>query len=198
MAGGGGQGGQGGIIGMLGRINQAEQIGNPGSPGYIAPSQLSRGPSLGNAIISGAAPAFQGSTQGGLKAGAGPMNHIAPMPTMQDNFVQPAAPAAPQMSPLAQQMMQRSMAPQPIMGLPAALMQMRGQLNQPMMRAPMPQYGTQGNPLGYRPNMAPAMEALNRVKPSVYKTDLDAARARIAELEGQLQPQDTGYYGGGG
>jgi hypothetical protein len=161
MAGGGGQGGQGGIIGMLGRINQAEQIGNPGSPGYIAPSQL--------------APQKSGFS--------GPMNHIAPMPTMRDNFVQPAAPAAPQMSPLSQQIMQRSMAPQPIMGLPAALMQMRGQLNQPMMRAPMPQYGTQGNPLGYRPNMAPAMEALNRVKPSVYKTELDLARERIAQFE---------------
>lgn len=91
-----------------------------------------------------------------------------------------------QMSPMAQQMMQRSMAPQsmqPIMGLPAALMQMQGQLNQPMMRGPMPTY--QNPALNYRPNMAPAMQALNRVQPSVYKSDLDAARARIAELEGQ-------------
>lgn len=191
-----GGGGQGGVIGMLGRINQAESMG---SPGYIAPSQLSRGPSLGNAIISGAAPAFQGSIQGGLKAGAGPSN-ISPMPTMQDNFAQPVAPAAPQMTPFAQQMMQRAMPAQPIMGLPAALMQMRGQLNQPMMRAPMPQYGTQGNPLAYRPNMAPAMEALNRVKPSVYKTELDNARARIAELEAAQQPALQSYYdyGGGG
>jgi len=75
------------------------------------------------------------------------------------------------------------MAPQPIMGLPAALMQMRGQLNQPMMRGPMPQYGSQGNPLAYRPDMTQANQALNRVKPSVYKTELDLARERIAQYE---------------
>jgi hypothetical protein len=147
-----------------------------GSPGYIAPSQLAA-----------------------QKPGVSGPSNISPMPTMRDNFAQPVAPAAPQMSPLSQQIIQRSMAPQPIMGLPAALMQMRGQLNQPMMRAPMPQYGTQGNPLGYRPNMAPAMEALNRVKPSVYKTELDLARERIAQYEAaeearKQQEQNNNYW----
>lgn len=103
-----------------------------------------------------------------------------------------------QMSPLTQQIMQRSMAPQPIMGLPAALLQMQGRFNSPMMRGPMPTY--QNPALAYRPNMAPAMQALNRVQPSVYKTDLDAARARIAELEAARQPSGGGYdpgsYGG--
>lgn len=99
-----------------------------------------------------------------------------------------------QMSPLTQQIMQRSMAPQPIMGLPAALLQMQGRFNSPMMRGPMPTY--QNPALAYRPNMAPAMEALNRVQPSVYKTDLDAARARIAELEAtQQRSVNDPYYG---
>lgn len=97
-----------------------------------------------------------------------------------------------QMSPLTQQLMQRSMAPQPIMGLPAALLQMQGRFNSPMMRGPMPTY--QNPALAYRPNMAPAMQALNRVQPSVYKTDLDAARARIAELEAQQQQQNDINY----
>lgn len=165
MAGGGGQGG---VIGMLGRINQAEQMG---SPGYIAPSQLGQ--------------------QASYKPGVSGPSNITPMPTMSNDLIRPVTPQAPQMSPFAQQMMQRSMAPQPIMGLPAALMQMRGQLNQPMMRGPMPTYRSPA--LDYRPNMAPAMEALNRVQPSVYKTELDTARARIAELEAAQQPQDTGY-----
>lgn len=120
---------------------------------------------------------------------------IAPSRLGQQAAYQPGY-APPQISPLAQQVMQRSMAPQPIMGLPAALMQMQGQLNQPLMRGPMPTYRSPA--LNYRPNMAPAREALNRVRPSVYKTELDAARDRIAELEAAQQPQqDTGYYSGG-
>ena len=73
---------------------------------------------------------------------------IAPSQLGQQVAYQPGY-APPQISPLAQQMMQRSMAPQPIMGLPAALMQMQGQLNRPMMRGPMPVYE---NPaLKYKP-----------------------------------------------
>jgi hypothetical protein len=118
----------------------------------------------------------QGPRTGG--PGIGPSNYMAP-----------------QMSPLTQQMMQRPMMPQPMSGLPAALLQMQGRFNSPMMRGPMPTY--QNPALAYRPNMAPAMEALNRVQPSVYKTDLDAARARIAELEKtqqQQQDQQNTYY----
>lgn len=115
---------------------------------------------------------------------------VAPSQLGQQAAYRPNLPQAPQqISPLTQQIMQRSMAPQPIVGLPAALMQMQGQLNQPMMRPQMPIYR---NPaLAYRPNMAPAREALNRVQPSVYKTDLDAARARIAELEAAEQARQA-------
>jgi len=171
----------GGANSLIGRafLQQSGMLGNSGVPSYVPPSQL--------------------ATQK-PSSGINPM--ISPMPTMRDNFVQPVSPAAPQMSPFAQQMMQRSMAPQPIMGLPAALMQMQGQLNRPAMRGPMPQYGTQGNPLAYRPNMAPAMEALNRVRPSVYKTELDNARARIAQYEAEEQARQQASYdygwGGGG
>jgi hypothetical protein len=63
---------------------------------------------------------------------------------------------------------------------------------------PMQALQQQSRALQYRPNMANAQQALTRVKPSVYKTDLDTARARIAELEGLQQPsQDPYYYGGG-
>lgn len=127
---------------------------------------------------------------------AGPVpGYVSPSQLSQASVYQPTQ-AAPQISPFAQQMMMRSMAPQPIMGLPAALMQMQGRLNQPMMRAPMPMY--QNPALGFRPNMAPAMEALNRVQPSVYRTDLDTARARVAELEARLAPPSDGGGGGGG
>jgi hypothetical protein len=113
---------------------------------------------------------------------------VPPSQLSQQSAYRPTQ-AAPQMSPFVQQMMMQRQMPQfnpfqqQMMGLPAALMQMRGQLNQPMMRGPMSQYGSQGNPLAYRPDMTQANQALNRVKPSVYKTELDNARARIAELE---------------
>lgn len=86
---------------------------------------------------------------------------VAPSQLGQQATYRPNMPAmSPQMSPLNQQLMQRSMAPQPIMGLPAALMQMQGQLNRPMMRGPMPTYRSPA--LDYRPNMA---QNLNRVAP---------------------------------
>lgn len=125
--------------------------------------------------------------------------YTPPSQLAQQNAGYQSTYAPQQVSPIAQQMMQRSMAPQPmqpITGLPAALMQMQGRLNQPMIRAPMPTY--QNPALAYRPNMAPAMEALNRVRPSVYKTELDAARERLAQYEAAQQPQDTGYYYYGG
>ena len=115
---------------------------------------------------------------------------VPPSQLSQQSAYRPTQ-ATPQMSPFVQQMMMQRQMPQfnpfqqQMMGLPAALMQIQGQLNQPMMRAPMPQYGrpTQMNPLVFRPDMTQAQQSLNRVKPSVYKTDLDTARARIAELE---------------
>lgn len=171
MAGGGSPIGR-----AISQINQAEQIGNPGSPGYIPPSALSQGPRTGGPGI--------GSPFSGFTGVAG---YDTP---------RPVAPQMPQqLSPLTQQIMQRSLPPPQMMGLPAALMQMQGQLNRPMMRGPMPTY--QNPALAFRPNMAPAREALNRVQPSVYKTELDAARARIAELEAAQRPSGDGGYSGG-
>lgn len=82
------------------------------------------------------------------------------------------------------------------------------------MQSEMPQTGLPGlmqsqNPaqfrspaLNYRPNIQAVQQNLSRVQPSVYKTDLDNARARIAELEAaeqiRQQTQRTGYEGGGG
>jgi hypothetical protein len=99
----------------------------------------------------------------------------------------------PMFNPMQQQMMRQQ---QPMFnpmqqqssGIQAALMQMMARQNQPMMRPQMqqmPQYGrsAQMNPLAFRPDITQAQQSLNRVKPSVYKTDLDTARARIAELE---------------
>ena len=109
------------------------------------------------------------------------------------------------MSPIVQQQMMRQQQPmfnpmqQQSSGIQAALMQMLARQNQPMMRPqmqPMPQY--QNRALQYRPNMIQAQQSLSRVKPSVYKTDLDTARARIAELEAAQQPQQDPYYSGGG
>ena len=71
----------------------------------------------------------------------------------------------------------------------------------PQMRMQMPVYGqrAQGNPLAYRPDMTRAQTALRNVKPSVFKNDLTAAQARIAELEAQLAPAQTNdNYSGGG
>jgi len=115
---------------------------------------------------------------------------------MQQAFVSPL---------MQQQMMRQQQQPMfnPMMqqssGLQAAMMQMMGRQNQPMMRSQMqgmPQYI---NPaLGYRPDMSQAQQSLTRVQPSVYKTDLDAARARIAELEAAQQPQGNNYNDVGG
>ena len=68
-----------------------------------------------------------------------------------------------------------------------AMTQQRPQMPAPRFSAPA---------LSYRPNIQAVQQNLSRVKPSVYKTELDNARARIAELE--ARPQDTGYnYSGG-
>lgn len=161
MAGGGGSP----VASVMGQIDAANRPGTS-TPGYVAPTQLS-----------------QGTRTGG--PGIGPVNYLAsqPAPQQMSPLVQQTMQRQmPQFNPIQQMLMQRQM-----MGLPAALMQMQGRLNQPMMRGPMPVY--QNPALAYRPNMAPAQQALNRVQPSVYKTDLDAARARVAELEAQQQQQ---------
>jgi hypothetical protein len=125
------------------------------------------------------------------------LGYISPFELSQASVYEPTAykpiEGSAQLSPFAQELMAQRQSPQfnlyqpQTMDLPTLLMQMQGRLNQPIMRNPMPQYGTQGNPLAYRPDMTQAREALERVKPSVYKTDLANAQARIAELEAQQE-----------
>lgn len=67
--------------------------------------------------------------------------------------------------------------------VPGALaMTQRPQMMAPRFSAPA---------LAYRPNIQAVQQNLARVKPSVYKTDLDAARERIAELEGSQQQRGS-------
>lgn len=102
-----------------------------------------------------------------------------------------------------QQTMQRpmqpsfqQMRPQQMSGLQGLFNSMMGQMRGGMRRGPMPAY--QNPALAYRPNMQQIQQNLSRVRPSVYKSDLDTARARIAELEAKLAPEyDSGYSGGG-
>ena len=72
-------------------------------------------------------------------------------------------------------------------------------MNQQRPQMPAPRFSAPA--LAYRPNIQAVQQNLSRVKPSVYKTDLDNARARIAELEAAEQARnaasDTGYYSGG-
>ncbi len=74
--------------------------------------------------------------------------------------------------------------------------------NPAQQQTAMPQYGTQGgDALAYRPDMTQANALLSKVKPSVYKTELDAAKERIAQYEAEAAArtqaeQDSGYnYG---
>ena len=158
------------------------------------------GPAMANVLSQ-----QQGQSQGGVGYSA-----PAPMAPYASAFSNRQGSAAPQqLTPFAQQMMQRSMAPNPIvqeaMGLQAALAQMGGQFNQPMMRqqfAPMPTY--QNPALNYRPNLASAQQNLSRVAPSVELQQRLAAEeaARLkAEEDARAAanpPQDYYYSGGGG
>jgi hypothetical protein len=100
----------------------------------------------------------------------------------------------PVMSPFARQMAQQYT---PIQSAGIAAM-MSALTNQ----QPQQQSGIAGLPayrpaaLSYRPDMQAVRQNLSRPVPSVYKTELDAARARIAELEAvNNQPVYTGYEG---
>jgi len=203
-------------------------VNNPSVPTSTSGGMVPGG--LGAALQGAVMPAFQGEPQGGLKAGAGPVNHIAPMPTMTNDLVAPAdqqpsnigmvppqTVAQPPVSPVVQQMMMRQQ--QPVFNPFMQRMQMpmfspyntglQSLFNrfmmpqQPMMRGPMqmPQYGrsAQMNPLAYRPNIEQVQQNLSRVKPSVYKTELDAAKERIAQYEAaeearRQQEQNNNYW----
>jgi hypothetical protein len=176
----------GGSAGGQGIVSRVASLGDnqPASgsvPSYIPPSELSKGP--------------------------GPVNHIAPMPTMANDLVAPAfegprtggpgmgppadmvRPAQP-VSPVVQQMMQRQMPQFNPYNTGLQSLFNRFMMPQPMMRGPvqMPMYRSPA--LSYRPNIQQVQQNLGRVKPSVYKSELDTARARIAELEAAQQPRN--------
>ena len=95
----------------------------------------------------------------------------------------------------------QQMAPQGLQGLMSQMMSRYQSPYQMQQRAPMPMNMPQyrNAALNYRPNMTNAQQNLSRVDPSVYKTDLDTARARIAELEAaQTAAAQQSYYGYGG
>ncbi len=117
--------------------------------------------------------------------------------------------AVPQQMPVVAQQMVRPMAPPNVLqraGLQALMANMMAQYQnvpgalamtqRPQMQAPR----FSAPALAYRPNIQAAQQNLSRVKPSVYKTDLDNARARIAELEAaeQARQQASSISGGGG
>ena len=103
--------------------------------------------------------------------------------------------AIPQQTPQTVQQTIRPMAPPNVLqraGLQALMANMMAQYQnvpgalamtqRPQMQAPR----FSAPALAYRPNIQAVQQNLSRVKPSVYKTDLDNARARIAELEQAL------------
>ena len=172
-------------------------------------------------VVSSAVQPSGGMSPGGLKAGLGtaPVSNITPMPTMANDLVQPAGAPVPMpimgeprtggpgmgppsdlVSPVVQQMMMRQQQPMfsPQM---QGLQQLYSMFTRPQMRMPMQMPMYRSPALAFRPNMQQVQQNLSRVKPSVYKTDLDAARARIAELEAAQQAQQDQYnynnYSGG-
>ena len=175
-----------------------------GGGGMVARALGSQAPAQGGAQYS--APQTANPYQSAFNSQQAPqqMQQQAMSPLVQQQMMRQQQ-QQPMFNPMQQQMMRQQQQPMfnPMMqqssGLQAAMMQMMGRQNQPMMRQqmqPMPQYRSPA--LGYRPDLTNAQQSLNRVQPSVYKTDLDAAMARIAELEASQQPQQDPYYGGGG
>ena len=166
-----------------------------GAPTQTAGAQAQTG-AMAPATQTAVNPQAQGGMGGGMPQQA-PQQQMSPQ-VAQQYFAQQ------RMAQQQQQMPQQ----QGQQGLQQLLANMMRQYQQPQMqqRAPqmrmqMPVYGqrAQGNPLAYRPDMTRAQTALRNVKPSVFKNDLTAAQARIAELEAQLAPAQTNdYYSGGG
>lgn len=99
------------------------------------------------------------------------------------------APQATSVSPIVQQMAQRIQMQNNPFASGLQSLYNRFNVPQPMMapRVPMQMPTYRSPALAYRPNIQQVQQNLGRVKPSVYKTDLDAARARIAELEAAEQ-----------
>jgi hypothetical protein len=139
----------------------------------------------------------QGQGQGGVGYSAPPTSN-----PYQSAFSSQQSPiTSQQLTPFAQQIMQRSMAPNPIlqeaMGLQAALAQMGAQFNQPMMRSQFTSMPTYQNPaLSYRPSLASAQQNLNRVAPSVELQQRQAAEAAAAEAARLKRESRSGWYRG--
>lgn len=137
--------------------------------------------------VTAAATQQQGSGQG-LPMATEPRTGGPGMGPPSDLVQQPT-----QVSPFVQQMMMRQQQPMFNPQL-QGLQQLYSMFNRPQMRMPM-QMPVYRNPaLSYRPNIQQVQQNLSRVKPSVYKTDLDAARQKIADLEAQQQQQNDINY----
>lgn len=148
---------------------------------------------------------FGGKAPSPSQGGVGYTPTAAANPYQSAFNSQQQAPQQSRISPLVQQQMMRQQ-PQQMSGLQAAMMQLMGQYNQPMMRRQMPQYTqqSQGSPLAYRPDMSGARAALNNVAPSVALQQQRAAE-EAARLQAEqdaynaANPQPSPYdYGGGG
>lgn len=135
---------------------------------------------------------------------ATPNVYVSPFSSVQSN--QPPVSA---IAPAPAQQIQQAGLQALMANMMAQYPNMRGQLAMPpqgfmpQRAVSMPTPSFSAPALNYRPNMQAIQENLNRVKPSVYKTDLDNARARIAELEAaeearQNQPALQSYYDSGG
>ena len=127
---------------------------------------------MAGGVAAPTAPATTGQTTGG--PGMGP-----PSPMVQQQMYNPYQMQQAQ----PQQMMRTQMQPQQMSGLQAALMQMLGRYNQPMMRPQMqamPQY--QNPALAYRPNMAPAQAALRRTATTQAEAQAAAEKAALEKL----------------
>lgn len=135
--------------------------------------------------------------------GASPQTDGASYTPAQAQPTYQQGPATQQVSPLNQQMAAKQNFQN--MGLQALYQGMMSNFEQPGQQMPqmqmptyaqqtqqynpMPEYGTQrqGSPLAYRPDMTQAAANLNNVVPSVYKSELDAAREQIAQYEAEAE-----------
>lgn len=165
----------GGANSNLGRafLQQSGMLGQP-SDGGVAPTAPRAGASYTPAEANQYIPAFS-SQQSRAQMADSPL--LAQLKAQQAD-------------PLVQFGLRQTMPSSVQYGLPA--------LMQAQMMAPQNPVQFRAQALNYRPDMQAVQYNLRRVKPSVYKTELDSARARIAELEGQLNQSPSGEGSGGG
>ena len=136
---------------------------------------------FGQGVVSRVADAVRGANPQNAPSNVGAVfNQATPnvyTPTFAPIQQMPMAPAQQVQQAGLQALMANMMAQ--YQNVPGALaMTQRPQMPAPRFSAPA---------LAYRPNIQAVQQNLSRVQPSVYKTDLDNARARIAELEASQQ-----------